>query len=258
MQSCAASHVISTTVSHRVHTLTTRDDTLGWVVSGRKQLLSPQRDASFQAGQMFMLAHSTQWDVVNEPAPRGHYAARILAFTPELVERFHQAFGQFAATTALRTCASPRTDTSLQEAFERAAAALNDAQATPAVRQHRTLEVLLLLAEQGFVFAPNRTLNWSDRVRRLVGQRPQAAWSAQDIARSFNLSVSTLQRRLAAEDTSMNQCLRETRLETALGLLQTTQLQVSEVAERCGYASHSRFSAAFRERFGFAPSHLRP
>lgn len=43
-----------------------------------------------------------------------------------------------------------------------------------------------------------------------------------------------------------------------MGLLQTTGLQVSEIAGRCGYESHSRFSAAFRERFGFAPSHLRP
>ncbi len=227
-------------------------------MSGHKQLIGPERNATFQTGQMFMLARSTQWDVVNEPAHQGRYATQILAFAPELVERFHQRFGQFAALAAVRHCASPRADMMLQEAFGRAAAALNDAQATDALREHRTLEVLLLLAEQGFVFASNRALNWSDRVRRLVSQRPHAEWPASDIADAFHLSVSTLQRRLAAEDTSMNQCVRETRLETALGLLQTTQLQVSEVAQRCGYASHSRFSASFRARFGFAPSHLRP
>ena len=48
------------------------------------------------------------------------------------------------------------------------------------------------------------------------------------------------------------------RLETALVLLQSSTLQVSEIAARCGYESHSRFSAAFRERFGFPPSQLRP
>ena len=67
-----------------------------------------------------------------------------------------------------------------------------------------------------------------------------------------------LQRRLAQEGETVSQCLRDVRLETALVLLQSSTLQVSEIAARCGYESHSRFSAAFRERFGFPPSQLRP
>ena len=47
------------------------------------------------------------------------------------------------------------------------------------------------------------------------------------------------------------------RLEASMALLQSSSLQVSEIAARCGYDSHSRFSAAFRQRFGYAPSHLR-
>jgi transcriptional regulator GlxA family with amidase domain len=43
----------------------------------------------------------------------------------------------------------------------------------------------------------------------------------------------------------------------AMSLLQGTSLQVSEIALRCGYDSHSRFTAAFRQRFGYPPSHLR-
>ena len=63
---------------------------------------------------------------------------------------------------------------------------------------------------------------------------------------------------LARGLTSASRCVREVRLEAAMALLQGTGLQVSEIAARCGYDSHSRFSAAFRERFGYAPSHLRP
>lgn len=40
-------------------------------------------------------------------------------------------------------------------------------------------------------------------------------------------------------------------------LLQTRQLLVGEVVQHCGYESHSRFSAVFRSRYGFLPSHLR-
>lgn len=118
--------------------------------------------------------------------------------------------------------------------------------------------MLLLLAEAGIVFAPPGELGWAERVRRLVGPSPQADWTLDRIASAFGASPSTLQRRLAQEGETVSQCLRDVRLETGLMLLQSSGLQVSEIASRCGYASHSRFSAAFRERFGFPPSQLRP
>jgi transcriptional regulator GlxA family with amidase domain len=46
-------------------------------------------------------------------------------------------------------------------------------------------------------------------------------------------------------------------METALTLLQSSRLPIGEIAQRCGWESHSRFSAAFQERWGFAPSVLR-
>lgn len=258
MQDGAASHVISSTVHHRVHTTTVRDDMVGWVLSGRKRLATPQGSTGFGAGDVFVIPRATQWDMVNDPAPHGRYVARVLTFTPPLVAQFHARFGQFAATPAVQGCASLRADDDFAETFNHATAALEGADTSLAVQQHRALEVLLLLAERGLAFSSAGELGWADRARRLVGQRPQAAWTVEDMARAFHLSPSTLQRRLAEDNSSVSQCVREVRLETALGLLQTTQLQVSEIAVRCGYESHSRFSAAFRERFGFVPSHLRP
>ena len=108
------------------------------------------------------------------------------------------------------------------------------------------------------MFAPPGELGWADRVRRLIGPSPQADWTVERIAAAFATSASTLQRRLAQEGETVSQCLRDVRLETALVLLHSSTLQVSEIAARCGYESHSRFSAAFRERFGFPPSQLRP
>lgn len=258
MHDGAASHLISLSVLHRVRTVTVRDDMVGWVVSGHKRLVTPQGSAGFRSGEVFVIPRATQWDMVNDPAPQGRYIARVLTFAPPLVELFHERFGQFAATAAVQGCASLAADEAFTSTFGHAAAALEDSEASHAVRQHRALEVLLLLAERGLVFVPARELGWADRVRRLVGQRPHAAWTVDEVANSFHMGASTLQRRLAQEATSVSHCVREVRLETALGLLQSTELQVSEIAGRCGYESHSRFSAAFRERFGFAPSHLRP
>lgn len=254
----ASVQLISTRVSHRVRTAIVRDDLVGWVVSGRKRLSTPFGETRFAIGQVFVIPRSTQWDMINEPAPGGHYEARMMGFTPPLVERFHERFAQFAATPAVQSCASAVADEAFQASFSHAAAALLDPESSQALREHRALEVLLLLAERGLVFAPVRELGWADRVHRLVSQRPHAAWSVDDVAQAFHLSTSTLQRRLADEATSVSRCVREVRLETAMDLLLGSDLQVSEIAARCGYDSHSRFSAAFRQRFGYAPSHLRP
>ena len=254
----ATAHVVLTRVSHVVRTANVRDDLVGWVQSGHKQLATPRGATRFSAGQAFVIPRATQWDMQNEPAPGGHYRARLISFTPQLVELFHQRFGQFAATAAVQGCAGTAADESFTTTFSHAAAALLEPDTSDAVRQHRALEVLLVLAERGLVFAPARELSWTDRVHRLVGQRPQATWTVDDVARAFHLSASTLQRRLADEGTSVSQCVRELRLEAAMALLQGSSLQVSEISARCGYDSHSRFTAAFRKRFGFAPSHLRP
>ena len=251
-------HLVSTSVPHRIRTAMVRDDLVGWVVAGRKRLATPTGVHTFGAGQDFLISRATQWDMVNEPGPCGRYVAHIMAFTPPLVELFHDRFGQFAATAALQGCASSMADEVFTATMNHATAALQDGEVSQAVREHRALEVLLLLAERGLVFAPTSELAWADRVRRLVAQRPQATWALGDIARAFHLSSSTLQRRLALEGASVSQCVREVRLETAMTLLQGSTLQVSEIASRCGYDSHSRFSAAFRGRFGFPPSHLRP
>ncbi|MBT9504017.1 MAG: helix-turn-helix transcriptional regulator [Burkholderiaceae bacterium] len=255
----ASAQRIFTRVSHTVRTATVRDDLVGWVVSGRKRLATPSGETRFAPGQVFVIPRSTQWDMINEAAPGGHYEARLMSFAPQLVERFHERFGQFAGVPAVQSCASSAADEAFLATFGHATAALNEPVASQAVREHRALEVLLLLSERGLVFAPARELAWADRVHRLVGQRPHAGWTVDEVASAFHASASTLQRRLADEGTSVSRCVREVRLEAAMVLLQQgAGLQVSEIAARCGYDSHSRFSAAFRQRFGFAPSHLRP
>ncbi|MCU0827909.1 MAG: helix-turn-helix domain-containing protein [Tabrizicola sp.] len=46
-------------------------------------------------------------------------------------------------------------------------------------------------------------------------------------------------------------------MNRALGLLQTTDNPVQQIAFAVGYASASRFAVRFRARFGLAPSAIR-
>lgn len=255
-----SAHLIKSRVPHVVRAVSVRDDYVGWVVSGRKRLCAPAGEARYAAGKAFVMARGTQWDVINEPVSGGYYEAWLLGFAPHTVERFHDRFGQFSAIPAVQGSACTDADDAFVATFSHAKAALSHADpgVSEAVREHRVFEVLLLLAERGIVFTPVSTLSWSDRVHRVVGQRPHAEWTLDDLAKAFHLSPSTLQRRLREEGTSVSECVREVRLGSAMALLQSTELQVSEIASRCGYDSHSRFTAAFRQRFGYAPSHLRP
>ena len=47
--------------------------------------------------------------------------------------------------------------------------------------------------------------------------------------------------------------LQQARIEKAKNLLTNRELQVTEVAERCGYASIHHFSRTFKEHTGLSP-----
>lgn len=254
----ASSCLVLTRAAHRVAQLTMHDNLLGWVQAGRKTLIGSHVHQEYGVGQAFILARGTRWDVVNQPAPGAHYRALVLQFDGALIAQFESRFGAQFADARVAACARLDLTPELQASIQRAVDSLAAPERSDALRQHRLLEVLLLLAEAGILFTPPGALDWGQRARRMLLQRPQAAWTLAMLAHAFHTSASTLRRRLAGCGANFSQLLLEARLETALGLLQTTQLAVGDVAARCGYQSHSRFSAAFRRRFGFAPKQLRP
>lgn len=254
----AHSHQIVARNQYVLRTVVMHTDLIGLVLSGTKHLLTPQGRCVFATGEYFILPRGTHWDVVNDPAPHGRYIARVLSLQPETIARFHHQFGQFAALPAVRSFARLTHTAVMQEAFLRAADALADERCSAALREHRLMEVLLLLAEQtATVLAPPGAMSWRERVRRLVSQRPYDDWSASRVAQVLATTPGTLNRRLAQESCTITACVRNTRLEAAMMLLQSSDRPVAAIARDVGYASHSKFSAAFRRRFGVVPSALR-
>lgn len=252
-----ASVLISTQVRHCLRTVMIRQDAFIWVRSGTKTLLGTQGERQFRVNDAVLLVHGTQWDVINDPAPQGRYEALVLLFGNSAIRDFATTYGaEFPLQCATVGHAPISVDDELAQALRRCSDTLSSS-ASLRVQQHRVMEVLLLLAERGNVLRPRESLSWPDQIRNLIGQRPYAPWDVEQLAQAFHISASTLRRRLEPFGTNASELVREVRLETALGLLQSTSLSVGEVAQRCGYESHSRFSAAFRARYGFAPSYLR-
>lgn len=223
-----------------------------------------ERGASARAkpGQAIVIDGQQTVDFTNA-VPEGveHYEARWLVFDTALLEdpgyqaRAAQLEQQHASVRLLPKVAAP-----LASAFERAAQALAPEAALPvSIARLRVLEVLHWLLEQHGVAlrAPQAHADMSAKVRALITGRLDTEWTAGRIASALAVSEATLRRRLVAEGASLTQLLVDTRMATALTLLQATTQPVSSIALSVGYESPSRFAVRFRQRFGFAPTAVR-
>ena len=81
---------------------------------------------------------------------------------------------------------------------------------------------------------------------------------AAQLCEATNLSDSQLYRKLKAlTGLSPVRFIQKTRLREAKKLLETTALNVSEVAYQTGFSDPNYFSRAFSKEFGIPPSEIR-
>lgn len=123
----------------------------------------------------------------------------------------------------------------------------------------RKREIINLLCQMGYPQLANikQTRSTTSRVQsRLEAALPDTL-SAEALCQELATSESSLRRQLKKEGTSLTSLRNQTRLSLGLGLLQTSRLPVSHVAERCGFQSASAFSQTFKAQFGLTPSALR-
>jgi signal transduction histidine kinase/AraC-like DNA-binding protein len=92
----------------------------------------------------------------------------------------------------------------------------------------------------------------------LMAHLDEDDFGVQQLCSSLGMSRSQLDRKFSAlTDTTVNQYLMNLRLNKARRLLQTTNLNVSEVAYDTGFKNPSHFSRAFSKRYGYAPGKFR-
>jgi AraC-like DNA-binding protein len=102
------------------------------------------------------------------------------------------------------------------------------------------------------------TMSFADLVRGALHQMVLGGTaSAGDVALLFGLHERTLRKRLAAEGTSLQQIVAQTRFELAKQLLENTELPVLEVASALRYADAAVFSRAFRSWSKMSPRQWR-
>ena len=96
------------------------------------------------------------------------------------------------------------------------------------------------------------------KVRDLVRvQLSSGRCTIDRMAQQLGCDRRTLQRRLAAEDTTFHDILDAVRAEMAVRLLQNRQASLAATADMLGFSGDSAFSRWFLDRFGARPSEWR-
>jgi AraC-like DNA-binding protein len=91
------------------------------------------------------------------------------------------------------------------------------------------------------------TMGFADVVRAALHQMVLGGTSsAENVALLFGIHERTLRKRLAAEGTSLQSLVSQTRFELAKQLLENTELPLAEIASALHFADAAVFSRAFR------------
>lgn len=224
---------------------------------GRKLLRAPEGDVKVEAGMVIAVNGGQSFDVINTPSSDNRfYEAEWLVCDPDIIARF--AEGE-AVSQPVQTLMRISTATSpFHDAFDHARDGMIDRNGVPhKVAIARVVEMLTWLDHNGGHFRNGNSFSLARKVRLKLNQDVGANWTAPALAELHCMSEATLRRKLAEEGTSFNELLIDVRMSRALTLLQVTDLPVTQVAFETGYESPSRFSARFRNRFGFCPSDVR-
>lgn len=96
----------------------------------------------------------------------------------------------------------------------------------------------------------------TERAIRSILERGESV-TVDSIAKTLHVSRRTLQRKLAAEKTSVREELERVRKQAALVLLKNPAMTIAEVATRLGFAEPSQFTRAVRRWTGRTPSKWR-
>ena len=84
---------------------------------------------------------------------------------------------------------------------------------------------------------------------------PLGMANREKILRIYNLSVSSLQRKLKLEGNTFSNLVLEERMKLAEHYLKNSNLKLSDISDLLGYQEISHFSKAFKRWFGISPSH---
>lgn len=228
---------------------------LFFIQSGSKQVRTPDQETIAEEGDLLVVPPGSFVTMENRPLLDQSYRAIGVSFPDHLIRA---VFGDAAHKSGKSGINVLRREPHRpMEILPIISETLENVTLPDVVKKHRLVEPLLWLMDRGFHLSAPREETPIRRVRQLIEQDLCHPWRASEVARHLAMSEPTLRRVLASGGQGFGKILLNTRLERGLGLLQTSDLAVSQIAMRCGFKTPSHFSDAFRQRFGIRPKEIR-
>lgn len=119
-------------------------------------------------------------------------------------------------------------------------------------------EVILTVARKLTLGSSEKPSGLVERVTEYIRENFAGDLSNKAIGRHFNYHPNYINRVMQKHiGQSLHQYVLSCRVSRALEMLQTTNLSVTEVAERVGFSSIKHFSQTFKSIYGYSPIHFR-
>lgn len=208
-----------------------------------------------EEGDLMIFPPGSMVTMINRPVLGEDYRALGVSFTHDMIDA---VFGGLPTPPAAKGVQVVRSGSHHPAGIlALIQASMSDVTLPESIRQHRLLEPLIWLREQGIHLPANAEDQPISKVRSLIESDLSYPWTAGEAADHLAMSQATMRRRLSEAGQGFAKVLLHTRLERGLSLLQTTDARISEIALDCGFKTPSHFSDAFRKRFGIKPKDIR-
>ncbi|MBV7433701.1 helix-turn-helix transcriptional regulator [Cardiobacteriaceae bacterium TAE3-ERU3] len=225
-----------------------------WIRHGSKTLYHGETPlTSCTPDQLLLVNAGQQIDFCNYPVPRYGYQAHLINLDYRTLQHFYHQSPHNQSCKAIHI-ETLDIDATLESVLQRLASI--GTRSPSSLFDHWINELLLLISLKGFVFRPRQNMSIQERIHQHIGHRLEQKWQKKAIADLFHVSERTLDRQLAQEGQTFSSLLRQWRMEQAMSLLLQHQHSIGEIAYRCGYQSHSRFSQTFKAYFGKSPADI--
>ena len=208
-----------------IRTLVLPSVVLLYVEEGSKYVSSRSNTVQCAAsGEFAFLQPGKELTIRNCPGSTGGYHAKGLVFESDALPEHPYCYSD--SSKEFRCFCG---DTEIVDAFIRLRMALESSDLPPQVVHARFYELKAWLTRLGIQLSPARTRTLTEKLRTLLASDLSHPWRGTEVAARMGMSEATLRRSLVREDTCFTAIMRETRLQSALERLQTTNETLSEI-----------------------------
>jgi len=128
----------------------------------------------------------------------------------------------------------------------------------PIIQNDESLRGFLQTAPYQLIVMVDNDQTLTSQVVALLGKDfSRELPGSEDVAFKLNMSVSTLRRRLAEEDTSYQKIKDQCRKKAAVNYMDSPQLSINDVAALMGFDEPSAFFRSFKKWTGMTPGEYR-